>query len=159
VSIIPKVIYDQLNHDSLVPTSLHVQLVDQSIRRPVGIVEDITVRIRNSFVPVDFMVLEMDVYRQIPLILGRPFLSTTRATIDVAASIIKLNISRKEVTCTFKPKGTKKCNQVVVTMRPERNAMTPDKKPSTAENFCTKFSQRVKNATPVATRSPVTLAN
>jgi hypothetical protein len=84
VSIIPKVIYDQLNHDSLVPTSLHLQLVDQLIRRPVGITEDFLVRIRISFVPVDFVALEMDAFRQIPLILGRPFLSTTGATIDVA---------------------------------------------------------------------------
>jgi hypothetical protein len=82
----------------------------------------------------------MDVCCQIPLILGRPFLSTTGATIDVAARIIKLNICRKEETSTFKPKGTKKCNQVMVTIRPERNAMTPDKKPSAAENFSTKFS-------------------
>jgi hypothetical protein len=52
-------------------------------------------RPRNYFVPVDFMVLEMDVCHQIPLILGRPFLSTSRATIVVAARIIKLNISRK----------------------------------------------------------------
>jgi hypothetical protein len=51
-------------------------------------------------------------------------LSTTGATIDVAARIIKLNISRKEETFTFKPKGTKKCNQVMVTIRLERNAMT-----------------------------------
>jgi hypothetical protein len=57
-------------------------------------------------------------------------LSTTGATIDVAARIIKLNISRKEETSTFKPKGTKKCNQVMVMIRPKRNAMTPDKKPS-----------------------------
>jgi hypothetical protein len=111
----------------LVPTSLHLQLADQSIRHPVGIVEDIPVRIRNSFVPLDFVVLEMDVCHQIPLILGRPFLSTTRAMIDVVARIIKLNISRKEETSTFKPKGTKKCNQVMVTIRPERNAMTPDR--------------------------------
>jgi hypothetical protein len=110
VSSIPKVIYDQLNHDSLAPTSLCLQLVDQSIRRPVGIAEDISVRIRNSFVHVDFVVLEMDVYCQIPLILGRPFFSTTEATIDVAVRIIKFNISRKEETSTFKPKGTKKCN-------------------------------------------------
>jgi hypothetical protein len=74
----------------------------------VGIVEDIPVRIRNSFVLVDFVVLKMDVCHQIPLILGRPFLSTTRATIDVAARITKLNICRKEETFTFKPKGTKK---------------------------------------------------
>jgi hypothetical protein len=84
----------------------------------VGITEDIPVRIRNFFMHVDFMVLEMDVYRKIPpLILGRPFLSTTRATIDVAARIIKLNISRKEETSTFKPKGIKKCNQVMITIR------------------------------------------
>jgi hypothetical protein len=140
VSVIPKVIYDQLNHDSLVPTSLHLQLADQSIRCSVGITDDILVRIRNSFMPVDFVVLEMDVCRQIPLIHGRPFLSTTGATIDVAGRIIKLNINRKEEISTFKPKGTKKCNQVMVIIRPVRNAMTPDKKGSAAENFSTKFS-------------------
>jgi hypothetical protein len=125
----------------------------------VGIAEDIQVRIRNPFMPVDFVVLEIDVCCQIPLILGRPFLSTTGATIDVAASIIKLNISRKEETSTFKPKGTKKCNQVMVMIKLERNTMTPDKKPSAAENFSMKFSRRVKNATPVATRSPVAPVN
>jgi hypothetical protein len=113
VSVIPKVIYDHLKHDSVVPTSLHLQLANQSVRCPVGIMEDILVRIRNSFMLIDFMVLEMDVCHQIPLILGRPFLSTTRAMIDIAARIIKLNISRKEETFTFKPKGTKKCNQVM----------------------------------------------
>jgi hypothetical protein len=64
-------------------------------------------RIRNSFVPVDFVVLEMDVCHQIPLILVRPFLSTTIAMIHVAARIIKLNFSTKDETSTFKPKGTK----------------------------------------------------
>jgi hypothetical protein len=62
----------------------------------VGIAEDIPVRIMNSFVPVDFVVLEMDVCHQILLILGRPFLSTTGATVGVLAGIIKLNISGKE---------------------------------------------------------------
>jgi hypothetical protein len=134
---------------------MHLQLVDQSIRHPVGIGEDIPVRIRNSFIPVDFVVLEMNVYRQIPLILGRPFLSTAGATIDVAAGIIKLNISGKEETFTFKPKGTEQCNQVMVTIRLERNAMTPDKKPSATDDFSTKFSRRVKNATPASTSSLV----
>jgi hypothetical protein len=158
MSIIPKLIYYQLNHNSLVPTSMHLQLVDQSIWRPVEIAEDIPVRIRNSFVLVAFVLLEMDVCHQIPLILGRPFLSTTRVTIDVVAGIIKLNISGKEETFTFKPKGTKQCNQVMVTIRQERNAMTPDKKPHAPENISMKFSRRVKNATPTMTSSPVSLA-
>jgi hypothetical protein len=86
-------------------------------------------------------------------------LSTTRATMDVAARIIKLNISRKEETSTFKPKGTEKCNQVMATTRPERNAMTPDKKPNADKNFSMKFFRRVKDATSAATRSPVAPAN
>jgi hypothetical protein len=158
VSVIPKVIYDQLNHDSLVPISLHLQLADQSIRCLVGIMEDVPGRIRNSFMPVDFMVLKMDICCQIPLILGRPFLSTNGSTIDVVARIIKLNISRKAETSTFKPKGTTKCNQVMVMIRLERNAMTPDKKTSAAKNFSTIFLC-IKNATPVATRSPVASVN
>jgi hypothetical protein len=104
---------------------------------------------------VDFMVVEMDVYCQIPLILGRPFLSTTGAMIDVPARIIKLNISGKEEIFAFKPKGAEQCNQVMVTIRLERNSMTPDKKPSAAENFFMKFSQRVKNTTPATTSCPV----
>jgi hypothetical protein len=63
VSVMLMVIYDKLNHESLVPTSMHLQLVDQSIWRPVGIVEDIPVKIKSYFVPVDFMVLKMDVCR------------------------------------------------------------------------------------------------
>jgi hypothetical protein len=99
----------------------------------VGIAEDILVRIRNSFIPMDFMVLEMDVCCQIPLILGRPLLCTARVTIDVAAGIIKPNISEKEETFTFKPKGAEQCNLVMITIKLERNAMTPDKKPSAAD--------------------------
>jgi hypothetical protein len=63
MSVMPKVIYDQLNHDSLVRTSLHLQLVDQSIWLPLEIMEDIPVRIGNSFVPMDFVVFKNDLPR------------------------------------------------------------------------------------------------
>jgi hypothetical protein len=91
---------------------MHLQLADQSICCLVVIVKDVPVRIMNSFIPVDFMVLEMDVCCQTPLIIGKPFLSTAEATIDVAAGIIKLNINRKEETFTFKPKRIEYCNQI-----------------------------------------------
>jgi hypothetical protein len=118
-------------------------------------VDDIPVRIRNSFIHVDFVVLWMDVCRQISLILRKPFLSTARAMIDVAVGIIKLNISGKEETLTFRPKGAEQCNQVMVTIRLERNAMTPSKKTSVAENFSMKFSRHVKDAMSATTSSPV----
>jgi hypothetical protein len=123
----------------------------------VGNAEDIPMRIRNSFIPVDFVVLKMDVYHRTPLILGRPLLSTAGAMIDVVAGIIKLNISGKEETFTFNTKGTEQCKQVMVMIRLEQNAMTLDKKPSTAKNFLPKFSQRVKNATSATTSSPIAM--
>jgi hypothetical protein len=48
----PKVVFDKLNYTSLSPTTMCLQLADQSIRYPAGIEEDIPVRVRDFFVPV-----------------------------------------------------------------------------------------------------------
>jgi hypothetical protein len=141
VIIIPNVIYDQL---IMIPWSLLPCICSWRINRSDVQWESRNISQRES---------------GILLCLWTLFLSTTGATIDVAARGIKLNISRKEQTLTFKPKSTKKYNRVMVMIRPERNAMTPDKKPNAAENFSIKFSRRVKNATLVVTRSPIAPKN
>jgi len=84
----PKAIYDKLNFTHLTPTPMHLQLADSLVRYPKGIAEDVLVKVRNYFIPVDFMVLDMD-------ILGRPFLSTARAQINVGAGEIRFNINGK----------------------------------------------------------------
>jgi hypothetical protein len=61
------------------PTSMCLQLADQSVRYPTGITENILVKIKNFFVPVNFVVLDMQEEMKTPLILRRPFLSTTNA--------------------------------------------------------------------------------
>jgi hypothetical protein len=76
VSVMPKVVFDKLNYTSLSPTTMCLQLADQSVCYQTGIVEDIPVRVWDLFVPVDFVVLDMDVNTRMPVILGRPFLST-----------------------------------------------------------------------------------
>jgi hypothetical protein len=81
------------------------------VRYLVGITEDIPVRVRDFFVPVDFVVLSMDVDTRTPLILGRPFLSTANANLDVGAREIRLNINDEEEWFTFKPK-VEQCSQV-----------------------------------------------
>ena len=70
-----------------------LQLMDQSVRYPAGIAENIPVKICNFYVPVDFVVLDVEVDSKTPLILGRPFLSTANAHIDVGAGVIQLNIN------------------------------------------------------------------
>jgi len=65
----PKVVYDKLNHNSLSPTIMCLQLADQSIQYPTGIAEDIPVKIRSYFVLVDFVVLDISANTKTPLIL------------------------------------------------------------------------------------------
>ena len=88
ISVMPKVVYDKLNHHALAPTAMCLQLADQTVRYPVGIAENIPVKIRNFFIPVDLVVLDMEVDAKTPLILGRPFLITANAHIDVGVGEI-----------------------------------------------------------------------
>jgi hypothetical protein len=70
----------------------------------MGIAENIPVKIRNFFVPVDFVILDMEVDTKTPLILGRLFLSTANAHIDVGAGEILLNINGQKEIFAFRPK-------------------------------------------------------
>ncbi|XP_039811815.1 uncharacterized protein LOC120674749 [Panicum virgatum] len=111
VSVMPKIVYDKLSHHVLAPTTMCLQLADQSVRYPVGIAENIPVKIWNFFNPTDFVVLDMVVDTKTPLILGRPFLSTVNAHIDVGAREIQLNINGKTEKFAFRPK-VEQCSQV-----------------------------------------------
>ena len=113
VSVMPKAVFDKLNITNLVPTPMQLQLADSSVRYPAGIAEDIPMKIRGSFVPVDFVVLEMDVPKENPLILGRPFLSTADAQINVGAGEIRFNINGKEEKFDFRPK-VEQCSMISV---------------------------------------------
>jgi hypothetical protein len=89
VSVMPVAVYHKLNYSALEPTPMCLQLPDQSVRYPLGIAENILVKIREFFVPVDFEVLDMHPDSKVSLILERPFLSTANAHIDVGKE--KLN--------------------------------------------------------------------
>jgi hypothetical protein len=82
-----------------------LELGDNSIRYPLGIAEDVPVKVGHHFIPVDFVVLEMGVREKPPLILGRPFLKTVGATIDVGKGEIKFDINSKRSSTT--PRGMK----------------------------------------------------
>ena len=104
VSVMPASFYKKLEHATLEPTSMCLQLADQSVRHPLGITENIPVKIRDFLVPVDFVVLDMSPDSKVSIILGRPFLSTANAHIDVGKGEIKFNINGQEEHFTFKPR-------------------------------------------------------
>ena len=88
-----------------------LQLADQTVCYPAGIAENVPIKIRNFFIPVDFVVLDMEVDAKMPLTLGRPFLSTANAHIDVGAGEIQLNINGQTERFAFRLK-VEQCSQV-----------------------------------------------
>ena len=62
------------------------------MRYPEGVVENLLVKVKNTFILADFMVLDMEGDLGIPLILGRPFLRNTNARLDVGTGKISFRI-------------------------------------------------------------------
>ncbi|XP_039803775.1 uncharacterized protein LOC120667846 [Panicum virgatum] len=91
--------------------SVMSKLADQSVRHLAGITKDIPMKIRNFFVPIDFVILDMEINTEIPLISGRPFLSMTTAHIDSGIGVIQLNINGQKERFGFRPKD-EQCSQI-----------------------------------------------
>ncbi|GJR38135.1 reverse transcriptase domain-containing protein [Tanacetum coccineum] len=77
---------------------MSIQLADRSINYPIGVCENLLVKISKFIFPVDFVVLEMDEDELIPIILGRPFLATARAVIDVHEGKLSLRVESETIT-------------------------------------------------------------
>jgi hypothetical protein len=97
----------------LEPTGMCLELGDNSIRYPLGIAEDVPLKVGHQFIPIDFMVLEMGEREKPPLILGRPFLKTVGATIDVGKVEIMFDINGERSSFKFRPR-LEVCNMIEV---------------------------------------------
>jgi predicted aspartyl protease len=112
VSVMPRDVFEKL-HLPLEPTGMCLELGDNSIRYPLGIAEDVPVKVGHHFIPVDFMVLEMGEREKPLLILGRPFLKTVGATIDFGKGEIMFDINGERSSFKFRPR-LEACNMIGV---------------------------------------------
>ncbi|KAG7563956.1 Retrotransposon gag domain [Arabidopsis suecica] len=92
VSLMPLSVAKRLGFSKYKSCNISLILADRSVRLPHGLLEDLPIRIGNVEVPTYFIVLEMDEEPKDPLILGRPFLATAGAIIDVKNGKIDLNL-------------------------------------------------------------------
>ena len=100
VNLLPKALYDKFKFGELEPIFLELQLADGSIKQPLGILEDVMVRVEHCIFPVDFIVAEMNVpdhLSRAPIILGRPFLATARAVTDWEKGLVVLRVGEESV--------------------------------------------------------------
>ena len=96
ISVMPRKIYDMLDLPPLEQCYLDVHLVDIAKKKPLGRVNDVLIMVNNNFVPVDFVVLDIECNASCPIILGRPFLRTVGAIIDMRSVIIKYQLLLKK---------------------------------------------------------------
>nr|GEX07683.1 hypothetical protein [Tanacetum cinerariifolium] len=97
ISVMPYSTFMNLGLGELVPTKLIIKLADRTIKRPKGKAENVLAGIDKFFFPVDFIVLDMPEDIKVPLILGRPFLSTAHAKINVFKRKIILRVGNDKI--------------------------------------------------------------
>ncbi|GJS65949.1 putative reverse transcriptase domain-containing protein [Tanacetum coccineum] len=97
VSVMPLSTYLNIGLGELAHTRLTVELANRTVKYPKGITENVLVGIGKFTFLVDFIILDMPEDIKVPLILGRPFLSTARARIDVYKRKFSLRVGEENI--------------------------------------------------------------
>ena len=97
INLMPLSVVQRLSLGELTPTAITLQMADRSMAQPEGILEDVLVKVGKLVFPVDFVVMKMEEDTQIPLLLGRPFLATGAALIDVQKGELTLRVGDEVV--------------------------------------------------------------
>ncbi|GJU32388.1 reverse transcriptase domain-containing protein [Tanacetum coccineum] len=88
INLMPLSIWKKLGLPDLTSTRMVLELADRTISKPLGIAENVFVKVGKFYFPVDFVILDFAADPRVPLILGRPFLSTALANLKFMRGII-----------------------------------------------------------------------
>nr|XP_009631640.1 uncharacterized protein LOC104121369 [Nicotiana tomentosiformis] len=104
INLMPLSIFRKIERDigTIKYVLVSLQLADQTTIIPEGIVEDVLVQVDKFAFPVDFIVINMEENKEVPLILGRPFLATGRAILDIQERQLMLRVGEERVVFKMK---------------------------------------------------------
>ncbi|GJT08661.1 DNA-directed DNA polymerase [Tanacetum coccineum] len=97
ISLMPYTMYEKLGLGEPKATRMSLELLDRSIQYLRGIIENVLIKVDKFILPIDFVILDMPEDSRVPIILGRPFLATARAMIDIFNKKITLRVGDDEV--------------------------------------------------------------
>ncbi|GJY14704.1 reverse transcriptase domain-containing protein [Tanacetum coccineum] len=97
ISLMPYTMYKKFSLGEPKATRMSLELADRSIQYPRGIIENVLIKVDKFILPIDFVILDMPEDSRVPIILGRPFLATARAMIEVFNKKITLRVGDDEV--------------------------------------------------------------
>nr|GEW25157.1 reverse transcriptase domain-containing protein [Tanacetum cinerariifolium] len=98
INLMPLSVWNKLSLPKLSPTCMTLELIDRLIPRPVGVAEDVIVKVGTFHFLVDFVVVDFDADPRVPLILRRSFLKTEKALIGVYKGELTLRVGKKAIT-------------------------------------------------------------
>ena len=77
---------------------MRLLMADRAVKRPIGILHDVLVKVESFIFPDDFLILDCEVNFEVPIILGRSFLSTGRALVDMEKGQMTFRLNNEEAT-------------------------------------------------------------
>nr|GEV22539.1 reverse transcriptase domain-containing protein [Tanacetum cinerariifolium] len=98
INLMPLSVWNKLSLSDLSPTCMTLKLVHRSISRPIGVAEDVFVKVGTFHFSADFVIVDCDADPRVPLILWRSFLKTKRALIDVFEGELTIRVGKEAIT-------------------------------------------------------------
>nr|GEX14657.1 reverse transcriptase domain-containing protein [Tanacetum cinerariifolium] len=98
INLMPFSVWKALSLLELTPTCMTLELADRLVSKPIGITKDVSFKVGVFHFPADFVVVDFEPDPRVPLILGRCFLKTGRALIDVHKGKLTLRIRNEAIT-------------------------------------------------------------
>ena len=91
-------IYKKLGLGDPKPTTMRLSMVYRTVKRTIGILHDVLVKVESFIFSTDFVILDCEVDFEVPIILWRPFLATNRALVDKEKRQMKFQLNNEEAT-------------------------------------------------------------
>ncbi|GJX97855.1 reverse transcriptase domain-containing protein [Tanacetum coccineum] len=140
INLMPLSVFEKLNLPRLTKTRMILELADRTTSTPTGIAEDVFVKVGTFFFLADFVVVDYVADPRVPLILGRPFLRTARALIDVHGE--QMTLRHDDQSVTFKVGDTRTFSY---------NVIESVNKVDVIDMACEEYSQKVLGFSDVIT--------
>ncbi|XP_070007776.1 uncharacterized protein [Nicotiana sylvestris] len=97
INLMPYSVFKTLGIGQPRPTSMRLQMTDRTMKIPLDIIDDVLILVEKFILPADFVILDCEVYYEVPIILGRPFLPMGKALIDVEARELTFRVGDEKV--------------------------------------------------------------
>ncbi|XP_070034463.1 uncharacterized protein [Nicotiana tomentosiformis] len=97
INLMPYSVFKTLEICKSRPTSMRLQMADHTMKRPLGVVEDVLVRVDKFILPADFVILDCEVDSEVPIILERPFLATGKSLCDMESGELTFQVGSEKV--------------------------------------------------------------